>query len=172
MIVQLLILLLLIAVFTTVIFFVLLVFKKSGVMDYKKKRRLIVGAALAVIILIISGLLRSPIDLFRVEKMELHTYDHDRGGRVELALAEQWVVALLYNISPRGGEITGEPCCDAYRVEVYYQDGSEMHISEGVFSKMIVRIPCEKGRDDFYVTCPFLVDYIYLLANTYDLPIG
>ena len=143
-----------------------------GAFAARRKRITAVAViVLAALLLVISGLLRSPIDLTKVDRMELYTYDHVSGGKVELTQAEQWMVAFLYNISPRGGEITGEPCCDAYRVEVYYQDGSEMHISEGVFSKMIVRIPREKGWEDFYVTCPFLVDYIYILAEKYDLPI-
>ena len=139
-----------------------------------KRKWIIAGVAIVLVALFLagSGLLRAPIDLTKVERMELYTYDHVSGGKVELTQAEQWMVAFLYNISPRGGEITGEPCCDAYRVEVYYQDGSEMHISEGVFSKMIVRIPREKGWEDFYVTCPFLVDYILILAEKYDLPIN
>lgn len=138
-----------------------------------KKRWIIAGVVIVVAALLVagSGLLRAPIDLNRVERMELHTYDHVRMGKVELTQAEQWMVAFLYNISPRGGEITAEPCCDAYRVEVYYNDGRKLFVSENGASIMNIRVRDERERDNFCAACPLLVDYILALAEKYDLPI-
>ena len=138
----------------------------------KRRKWILAGAAtgFVVLFLAVSGLLRAPIDLAKVEKMELHTYDHVRMGKVELTQAEQWMVAFLYNISPRGGEITGEPCCDAYRVEVYYNDGRKLFVSENGASVMNVRVRDERERDNFCARCPLLVDYILILAEKYDLP--
>ena len=126
---------------------------------------------LAVLVFIGSGLLRSPIDLTKVERMELDTYDHVNSGHVELTQSEQWMIAFLYNISWRGGQITAEPCCAAYGVDIYLNDGSKMGVSEGVSSKMIVDLPGMYAKDRFYVTCPLLVNYIYILAEKYNLPI-
>ncbi|MBQ2785136.1 MAG: hypothetical protein IJF02_01345 [Oscillospiraceae bacterium] len=130
-----------------------------------------IALVLAVLIFIGSGLLRAPIDLAKVEKMELHTYDHVRMGKVELTQAEQWMIAFLYNISLRGGEITAEPCCDSYRVETYLTDGRKISVSENGASIMNVRVRNEKELDNFCASCPLLVDYILTLAEKYDLPI-
>lgn len=155
------------------IFLLFHVFVRSGSGDYKRKRWIVAGVVilLATLFLAGSGLLRAPIDLSKVERMELDTYDHVSSGHVELTQAEQWMIAFLYNLSWRGGEITAEPCCAAYGVDVYLNDGSEMSISEGVFSKMIVDLPGMYAKDRFYANCPLLVDYIYVLAEKYDLPI-
>ena len=130
-----------------------------------------IALVLAVLIFIGSGLLRAPNDLAKVEKMELHTYDHVRMGKVELTQAEQWMIAFLYNISLRGGEITAEPCCDSYRVETYLTDGRKISVSENGASIMNVRVRNEKELDNFCASCPLLVDYILTLAEKYDLPI-
>ena len=139
---------------------------------YKRRKWILAGVAilLAALFLAGSGLLRVPIDLTRVEKMELHTYDHVRSGQVELTLAERWMIALLYNLSPRGGEITSEPCCDSYRVETYLTDGRIITVSENGASILNVRVRDEQERDDFCAACPLLVDYIFILAEKYDLP--
>lgn len=138
-----------------------------------KKRWIIAGVVIVVAALLVacSGLLRAPIDLNRVERMELHTYDHVRMGKVELTQAEQRMIAFLYNISLRGGEITAEPCCDSYRVETYLTDGRKIFVSENGASIMNVRVRDEDSTEDFCVSCPLLVDYILTLAEKYDLPI-
>lgn len=163
----------LIAAFAAGIFLLFPIFVKPGWIDYKWKRWIIAGIAmiLAVLFFAGSGLLRAPIDLTKVEKMELDTYDHVSSGHAELTQAEQWMITFLYNISLRGGEVTGEPCCAAYGVDIYLSDGSKMGISEGVSSKMIVDLPGMYAEDRFYATCPLLVNYIYILAEKYDLPI-
>ena len=139
----------------------------------KRRRWIIAGAVVALVALVVScsGLLRAPIDLTKVERMELHTYDHVRMEQVELTQSEQWMIAFLYNISPRGGEITAEPCCDAYRVEVYYNDGRKLFVSENGASIMNVRVRDERERDNFCAACPLLVEYILILAEKYELPI-
>ena len=141
---------------------------------HAKRKWIIAGVAIVLVALFLagSGLLRAPIDLTKVERMELYTYDHVRQGQVELTLAEQWMVAFLYNISPRGGEITAEPCCDGYRVEVYLSDGRKISVSENGASIMNVRVRDERERDNFCARCPLLVDYILILAEKYDLPIN
>ena len=163
----------LIVAFAAGFFLLFYVFVVSGSVNYKKKRWIVVGVVivLAALFLAGSGLLRAPIDLTKVERMELHTYDHVRMGEVELTQAEQWMIAFLYNISWRGGEITGEPCCDSYRVETYLTDGREVTVSENKTSVMNVRVRDEEGMEDFCVACPLLVDYILILAEKYDLPI-
>lgn len=163
----------LIVAFAAGFFLLFYVFVVSGSVNYKKKRWIVVGVVivLAALFLAGSGLLRSPIELSKVERMQLHTYDHVRMGDVELTEAEQWMIAFLYNISPRGGEITAEPCCDAYRVEVYFDDGRKLSVSENGASAMNVRVRDEKELDNFCASCPLLVNYILTLAEKYDLPI-
>ena len=155
------------------IFLLFHVFVKSGSGDYKRKRWIVAGVVivLAALFLAGSGLLRSPIDLSKVERMELYTYDHVREGEVELTQAEQWMVAFLYNISPRGGEITAEPCCAGYVVTAYLSDGRKISVSENGESVMNVRVRDERELDNFRVKCPLLVNYLLVLAEKYDLPI-
>lgn len=161
------------AVFAAGFFLLFSAFVNSCGIDYKRKRWIMAGVAiaLAAVFLVGSGLLRAPIDLTKVEKMELHTYDHVRQGQVELTQAEQWMIAFLYNISLRGGEITAEPCCDSYRVEAYLTDGRKISVSENGASVMNVRVRDERERDNFCAKCPLLVEYILILAEKYDLPI-
>lgn len=143
-----------------------------GAFAARRKRITAVAViVLAAVLLVISGLLRSPIDLTKVEKMELHTYDHVRMGKVELTQAEQWMVAFLYNISPRGGEITAEPCCSGYTVDVYLTNDRKISVSENGASIMNVRVRDERERDNFCARCPLLVGYILTLAEKYELPI-
>ena len=155
-----------------IVFLVLSLRKTNG--DYSRRKTLTVAGIVilcVVLIFVVNGLLHGPILLKQVEKMELYAYDHVSCGHVELTQAEQWMIAFLYNLSWRGGEVTGEPCCAAYGVDIYLNDGSEMSISEGVFSKMIVDLPGMYAKDRFYANCPLLVGYIYVLAEKYDLPI-
>ena len=166
------ILILIAAVIAGIILLVRAVANSFGVVHTRRKW-IVAGVAivLASLFLAGSGLLRSPIELSKVERMQLHTYDHVRMGDVELTEAEQWMIAFLYNISPRGGEITAEPCCDAYRVEVYFDDGRKLSVSENGASVMNVRVRDEKELDNFCASCPLLVNYILTLAEKYDLPI-
>ena len=168
-----LIVLFLVAAFAAGFFLLFYVFVKSGSVDYKRKRWIVAGVVivLAALFLAGSGLLRAPIDLTKVERMELHTYDHVRQGQVELTQAEQWMVASLYNISPRGGEITAEPCCASYVVTAYLSDGRKISVSENGASIMNVRVRDERELDNFCSKCPLLVEYILTLAEKYDLPI-
>lgn len=162
-----------IAVFSAGIFLLFPIFVKSSGVDYKRKWWIIAGVVivLAALFLAGSGLLRAPIDLTKVERMELHTYDHVRQGQVELTQAEQWMIAFLYNISLRGGEITAEPCCASYSVEAYLTDGREITVSENGASVMNVRVRDERELDNFCAKCPLLVEYILILAEKYELPI-
>lgn len=155
------------------IVFLVLSLRNTNGYNGRRKALTVVGIVILCIALIfaVNGLLHEPILLNQVDRMELDTYDHVSGGYVELTQAEQWMIAFLYNTSWRGGEITAEPCCAAYGVDIYLNDGSEMSISEGVFSKMIVDLPGMPAKDRFYANCPLLVDYIYTLAEKYDLPI-
>ena len=140
---------------------------------YTRRKWILAGITTILIGLVIagSGLLRAPIDLSRVERIELHTYDHERVGEVELTQEEQRMIALLYNISPRGGEITAEPCCSGYTVDVYLTNDRKISVSENGASIMNARVRSERELDDFCVRCPLLVDYISTLVEKYDLPI-
>lgn len=136
-----------------------------------KKRtvnKLIVVIAVVLLVLVIHFLLIKPIWFWDLDRVELHTYDHQRGGRVTLTDFESWLAVTLYNASIFAGEVDAEPCCDEYRLVVYFEDGSRSSISEGVRSKMIVRPP----NGSFYVECGILIKYIESLAIKYDLPLG
>ena len=160
------------AVIAGIILLVRAVANSYGIV-YTRRKWIVAGVVIVLLVLFIagSGLLRAPIDLAKVEKMELHTYDHVRMGKVELTQEEQRMIAFLYNISPRGGEITAEPCCAGYTVETYLTDGRKITVSENGASIMNVRVRNEKELDDFCASCPLLVDYILTLAEKYDLPI-
>ena len=168
-----LVILFLVVAFAAGIFLLFSTFANPYGAEYKRKRWIVAGIVIVLAVLFVagSGLMRAPIDLTKVEKMELHTYDHVREEKVELTQAEQWMIAFLYNMSLRGGEITAEPCCDAYRVEVYYNDGRKLFVSENGASIMNVRVRDERERDNFCAACPLLVDYILTLVEKYDLPI-
>lgn len=169
-----LVILFLIVAFAAGIFLLFSTFANSCGAEYKRKRWIVAGIVIVLAVLFVagSGLMRAPIDLTKVEKMELHTYDHVREEKVELTQAEQWMIAFLYNMSLRGGEITAEPCCDAYRVETYLADGSKITVSENGSSVMNVRVRDGEGMDDFCAACPLLVDYLFVLIEKYDLPLG
>lgn len=167
------VILFLIAAFAGGIFLLFPTFVKPCGVVYTRRKWIIAGVVIVLVALFLvgSGLLRSPIDLTKVERMELHTYDHVRMGEVELTKEEQRMIALLYNISHRGGEITAEPCCAGYTVDVYLTDGRKISVSENGASIMNARVWDEDGTDDFCVACPLLVDYILALVEKYDLPI-
>ena len=128
-----------------------------------KKRtvnKLIVVISVVLLVLVIHFLLIKPIWFWNVDRVELHTYDHQRGGRVTLTDFESWLAVTLYNASIFAGEVDAEPCCDEYSLDVYFEDGTRSSISEGVRSKMIVRSPDAK----FYVACGVLIKFIEALA--------
>ena len=136
-----------------------------------KKRtvnKLIVVISVVLLVLIIHFLLIKPIWFWDLDRVELYTYDHQRGGRVTLTDFESWLAVTLYNASIFAGEVDGEPCCAEYRLYVYFEDGTRSSISEGTRSKMIVRSPDAK----FYVECGILIKYIEALAIKYNLPLG
>ena len=100
-----------------------------------------------------------------VDRIELYTYDHKYEGRVELSEQEAWKAMLLSNLSLPAGEVIAEPCCDSYRLEVYFRTGAKTLISEGTHDKLIV------SANRHYVSNQWLIDYILELVEKYDLPI-
>ena len=135
-----------------------------------KKRLTILGIAVLCIVLlrVLIGVSGLHIDPLAVEKVELKTYDHRTRGEIELTALETWKLLALYNSSTFAGLVNAEPCCDAYGFKVYFRDGNTLYIGQGVRSKMIVRPDL---GDAYYVQNQLLIQYIYALAEKYDLPI-
>lgn len=100
-----------------------------------------------------------------VDRIELYTYDHTREGRVVLNEEEASKVVLLYNLSMPSRRVDGQPCCDSYRLEVYFKIGTKLFISEGTKDKLII------STSDHYVSNKWLLDYILKLVEKYELPI-
>jgi len=140
----------------------------------KKHWPLFAGIGFIVIVLILC-LVSTPIHLIapsQVDKIVLHTYDHQSSGKHILTDSETVALTFLYNISIPNGQITGEPCCDSYGFSVHYKDGKTLYVGEGARSKMIVR-PEGSGFDEqYYILNQALIDYIWKLAEKYDLPIN
>ena len=104
-----------------------------------------------------------------VERVELQTYSHSYAPgnkQAQLSADEVWKAILLYNTAGYERQITGEPCCDTYWLEIYLTDGSMIRVAEGNQEKMIVT-PVSGER--FYITSRLLVDYVKNLIAKYDL---
>ena len=137
-----------------------------------KKRWIWIAAAVVcvalVLVLALFGFFRNMIAPGGVDRIELHTYDHENYGQADLTGWEAQLVIALFNFSRQAGEVEAEPCCDGYRLEIYFADGQEITISEGVDAKLIVR---QSGHEPYYISGRALIDYIFALAEKYDLPL-
>ena len=137
-----------------------------------KKRWIWIAAAVVcvalVLVLALFGFFRNMIAPGGVDRIELHTYDHENYGQADLTAWEAQLVIALFNFSRQAGEVEAEPCCDGYRLEIYFADGREITISEGVDAKLIVR---QSGHEPYCISGRALIDYIFALAEKYDLPL-
>lgn len=120
-----------------------------------------------LLFLLLLGYFRNMVAPWRVNRAELHTYDHDSYCQAELTDKEKWTLTMLYNLSREAGEVDAEPCCPAYGFYLHLSDGSHIYVGEGVKSKMILR----DGDDDRYLASRLMIRYIRHLADKYDLPI-
>lgn len=102
-----------------------------------------------------------------VKEVRLYTYDHEVSKEVGLSGAEARNIIRLYNLSLHGGEVTGQPCCDGYRVTIDLTNGSTITLSEGARDKAVLTGP---GGRWHYLTNQALIDYILELAEQYNLP--
>ena len=134
------------------------------------KKRLIICSAVILCtaaLLLCIGFFRTFINPVRVDKIILYSAPHTGcSGHAELSAAEVQKFIALYNTSRYIAEITAEPCCDEFWLEIYLNDGNAIRISEGTHSKMIVK-PVSGNR--FYVESVFLRNYIASLMAAYSL---
>lgn len=140
-----------------------------------KIQRILKGVAVVLLVglfLYIIGFM--PFNIFpvfhpHVERVELKTYSHSYtpgNKQAELNADEVWKAILLYNTAGYEREITGEPCCDTYWLEIYLTNGSKIRVAEGNQDKMIVT-PVSGER--FYITSRLLVDYVKDMIEKYEL---
>jgi hypothetical protein len=141
----------------------------------KKKRILLVLSVclLAVVLLLAFGDRKTvnpfPIRRGEVERIELKTYSHTYlpgNKQAELSRAEANKIIRLINWSGYDPQITGEPCCDTYWLEVYLKDGTMIRVSQGNRENMTVK-PVEGER--YWVHNRALVRYVLKLVEAYDL---
>ena len=138
-----------------------------------KKRtvnKLIVVISVVLLVLVIHFLLIKPIWFWDLDRVELYSSDHNRGGQVTLTPFEAWIAIALYNVSPYSGEICAEPCCDLLSLRVYYEDGSRLRISLGTDTKMNIYTPYNTFDDSYRIESAVLIKYLDLLVSIYDLP--
>ena len=102
-----------------------------------------------------------------IDRVEVYTYDHKIAGSIELNAIESVVAVTLSYLGVWAGEVNAEPCCDGYRLEVHYWDGTEVYFSEGAWSKLITNRPIGVRH---YIWNPLMLEYIKFLANVYELP--
>lgn len=110
-----------------------------------------------------------PIAADAVERIELKTYSHTYlpgNKQAELSRAEANKIIRLINWSGYDPQITGEPCCDTYWLEVYLKDGTMIRVSQGNRENMTVK-PVEGER--YWVHNRALVRYVLKLVEAYDL---
>lgn len=105
------------------------------------------------------------VNPFTVQKIELYAYDHEQERRVVLNDQEALKAMLLFNISLPSREVDAQPCCDSYRLEMYFKNGEKLFVSEGTKDKLVI------STSDYYVANQWLVDYILELVAKYELPI-
>ena len=134
-----------------------------------KKKHLYVGVVglCVLLVLFFSGFFYQRISFRDVKEVRLYTYDHTVSEEVGLSDEEARKIIRLYNRSRHGGEVTGEPCCDGYRITIDLSDGSTITLSEGARDKAILKGPGERWH---YLINQELIDYILELAERYDLP--
>ena len=137
-----------------------------------KKKRVMIGVVVLLFLLLIVILLlciRKPIFSTHVDQIILKTYSHSHTlGNTEVVLDsdEAQKAILLYNFAGIGGEITSEPCCATYWLEVYFADGSQIRISEDDKDKMIIT-PVSGER--YYIRSKALVNFVHELIERYDM---
>jgi hypothetical protein len=110
-----------------------------------------------------------PVAADAVERIELKTYSHTYlpgNKQAELSRAEANKIIRLINWSGYDPQITGEPCCDTYWLEVYLKDGTMIRVSQGNRENMTVK-PVEGER--YWVHNRALVRYVLKLVEAYDL---
>lgn len=100
-----------------------------------------------------------------VERIELYTYDHEHEGRVVLTDQEALKAMFIYNLSLPSSKVNAQPCCDSYRLEMYFKSGEKLFVSDGTKDKLVI------NTSDYYVANQWLVDYILELVEQYELPI-
>ena len=105
------------------------------------------------------------VNPFALERIELYTYDHECEGRVVLNGQEALRAVLIYNFSLPSRKVNGQPCCDSYRLEMYFVNGEKLFVSEGTKEKLVI------STSDYYIANQWLVNYILELAEQYKLPI-
>ena len=135
------------------------------------KRLLKIGGIIlgVILLLFLFGFGRSFLGVHQIDRIELHTYSHaglSGNKKAVLSTEEVHAVAALYNLSRHAGDITAEPCCDAYWLEIYLKDGTKIRISEGVRTKLIID---PVSSDRYYLDNFILVDYIKKLISDHDL---
>lgn len=138
----------------------------KGCNTVKKKR-----IGLCVFLLIVAVLcarFHFRVNPFLVERVVLLTYDHRDYGEVELTPQETWRLMSLYQHSLYAGTCDAEPCCDSYGFYIYYKDGRSRYVGQGVSKKMIEK---SAPGEPYFILNHALVDYIYELAEKYELPI-
>lgn len=139
-----------------------------------KKRLLKIGIAIVCILLFLYlvGYFHNPISVLNVDRVVLETYDHNGQsddvitGTAELGKIDIWMLVTLYNLSRYDSNITAEPCCDEFRFEIYFRDGSKVTIREGAMTAAIVD-PI-KG-EHYYAHSRLLLGWINLCIHNYGL---
>jgi hypothetical protein len=140
----------------------------------KKRWHIIFGVALLAIILLFVFLGKMgdnpfPVAADAVERIELKTYSHTYlpgNKQAELSRAEANKIIRLINWSGYDPQITGEPCCDTYWLEIYFVGGAMLRVSQGGKDTMIVN-PLVGER--YWVRNQALVSYVLELIETYEL---
>lgn len=113
-----------------------------------------------------------PITRATVERIELRTDTHSDSdglsGKNHALLDKTEVnkVLRLINWSGYDPQITGEPCCDTYWLEIYLVGGNMIRVSEGGRDTMIVH-PLIGER--YWVRNEKLVQYVWELIGTHGL---
>ena len=134
------------------------------------KKRIIIGIAVLLILLILLLCIRKPIFSNSVDKIVLKTYSHSyTPGNTEVVLNPEEVqkVILLYNLRGIGGEITSEPCCDIYWLEICFTDGTQIRISECNDKDQLHVEPVSGER--YCTHSRALVSFILELIEQYDM---
>lgn len=140
-----------------------------------KKRRIVIGIvvlSVAMLLVLFFGKLPfNPHPIVRgfVDRIELKTYSHSGAEGetcAELSAEEVDRIVRLYNRAGYDSQITGEPCCATFWLDVHLKGGSVIHISQGTQTNMIVNRAIG-GR--YWVCSQTLVEYVLELVKTYGL---
>lgn len=111
-----------------------------------------------------------PIQVDAVERIELKTDSHSHlPGKTQAVLSGDEVrkVIRLVNQGKYDPEITGEPCCTTYWLEVHFADGSQVRIAEGDNWGSMIISPVSGDR--YYICSKALVDFVHDLIEQYDM---